>query len=188
MVMSEKKGVLKQLCIVTVVCIVFMITEIVGGLLANSIAIMADAAHLLSDLTGFSVSIYAVLLSRRKNIDPTYTFGMVRAAPIGALTSIFIIWILTAWLFYKAILRLINKPEVDGKLMLIVAIIGLGCNLTMAKVLHGTGMGHSHSHGGHGGHGGHGAHDDKDERSQLLDEHDDGFKVETSPNRENKSG
>ena len=68
---------------------------------------------------------------------------------------------------------MINKPKVDGKLMLIVAVIGLICNLIMAKVLH-SGPGHSHSHGGHGGHGGHADHN---EHSELVEEKPDDFKI-----------
>jgi zinc transporter 2 len=75
-----------------------------------------------------------------------------------------VIWGLTVWLIYEAVMRIINKPSVNGLIMLITAVIGLICNLVMMSVLHerhgSTFGGHSHAHGGHGGHGGHGDHDD----------------------------
>ena len=158
-----------MLC-VTAVCVIFMLTEIIGGYIANSLTIMSDAAHLMSDLVSFSISMLSVILSMKKPGE-IHTFGYARAGILGALTSIVVIWILTAWLFYEAVLRMINKPEVDGKLMLIVAVIGLCCNLLMAKVLHG-GPGHSHGDGRHGhshgdeGHGGPGGHDDNGEEDE----------------------
>ena len=60
---DESKGVIRKLCCVTCVCILFMITEIVGGYIANSLAIMSDAAHLMSDLVSFSISMLSVILS-----------------------------------------------------------------------------------------------------------------------------
>ncbi len=60
---DESKEVIRKLCCVTCVCILFMITEIVGGYIANSLAIMSDAAHLMSDLVSFSISMLSVILS-----------------------------------------------------------------------------------------------------------------------------
>lgn len=102
----------------------------------------------------------------------------MRAEIIGALSSVILIWGLTLWLIYEAILRVINKPDVDGKIMLITAVFGLCCNLIMMNMLHerpeGAGkLGHGATCGGHGpgkGHGGHGkgghkAHDAKPQHS-----------------------
>ena len=141
-----------------------MIAEVIGGALANSLAIMTDAAHLLSDLLGFALSIFALYIGLN---DPTQTlsYGYQRAEVIGALTSIILIWGLTLWLIYEAILRVIKRPPVDGTIMLITAVIGFFCNVIMMLTLQSKGMEHSHGiggghaeHGGHGGHGGHAAH------------------------------
>jgi zinc transporter 2 len=152
-----------------------MFIEIIGGYIANSISIMSNAAHLLSDLVSFAISMLSVILSMKKPSEK-HTYGYARAGILGALTSIVVIWILTIWLFYVAVVRIINKPEVNGKIMLIVAVIGLVFNCIMAKMLHG-GAGHSHGDGGHGHshgderHGGPGGHDDNGEE-------DEGFSVE----------
>jgi zinc transporter 2 len=146
-----------------------MLVELIGGLLAGSLAIMTDAAHLLSDCSGFFLSIFALYLSKKK---PTqhYTYGYHRAEVIGALGSIVLIWFLTACLLYEAVMRIITPEDVDGMIMLITSIIGLFCNLVMGKVLH-SGPGghhHGHSHGGHS-HGGHSHGPEKKGEHQKVD-------------------
>lgn len=79
-----------------------MATEVVGGFLANSLAIMTDAAHLFSDVSGFFISIFSIWISTLPN-DHAMTYGYSRAETIGALGSIILIWGLTLWLVYEAI-------------------------------------------------------------------------------------
>jgi len=120
--------------------------QVVGGYYAGSLAIMTDAAHLLSDLVGFLISILALYVARKA---PTsrLSFGFHRAEILGALVSVFLIWILSGVLLYEAVLRSISPIHVDGKLMFIVASVGLGINLLMGLTLgHGHSHGHSHSH------------------------------------------
>jgi zinc transporter 2 len=150
----------------------FMIVEIIGGIMSGSLAILTDAAHLLSDLAGFAISIVALVIGARAPTN-SLTFGYHRAETVGALASVILIWALTIWLIYEAILRIINPPDVEGKLMLIVAVLGLCANMIMMWMLkdsttsshgdHGDGEGHDgsgsedggHEEGeGHGGHGG----------------------------------
>jgi zinc transporter 2 len=130
-----------------------MILEIIGGFWANSLAIMTDAAHLLSDIAGFLISITAIWLGTFP-VSERLTYGWHRAEILCAMLSVFLIWALTGVLVYEAILRTIailgpNPPQLtDGKIMTIVASIGLVVNVLLLKVL-----GHSHSHGPGGGHG-----------------------------------
>ena len=134
------------------ICIVFIICEIVGGIIANSLAILSDAAHLFSDLSGFIISIIAMIIGKRK-ANSSYTFGYYRAEVIGALISVITIWILTVILIQEAYERFIRPTPIDSKVMLITAIIGLICNLSMMSVLHssghshGAGCSHGHAHG-----------------------------------------
>ena len=108
--------------------------------MASSIAIMSDAAHLLSDLLGFIISIVSIYISRRK-ADKSMTFGYHRAEVIGALVSINIIWGLTFWLLYEATLRVIYPTPVNGLYMLITAVIGFIFNIIMGFVLMRQGIG-----------------------------------------------
>jgi zinc transporter 2 len=126
---------LKKMVIVSLICILFMMAEIIGGLLANSLAIITDAAHLFSDLSGFLISIFAIMIGQ-KPANKIFTFGYHRAEVLGALTSVITIWILTGFLIKEAIDRLANPTPIDAKIMLITSIFGLLCNLVMMQVLH----------------------------------------------------
>jgi len=131
------------------ICIIFLICEVIGGLIANSLAILSDAAHLFSDLSGFVISILAMIIGKRK-ANSSYTFGFYRSEVIGALISVITIWILTVILIQEAYERFKNPKTIDSKIMLITAIIGLICNLSMMSVLHSSGISHgagcSHGH------------------------------------------
>ena len=164
---------LRKLLLVSAICCVFMCIEIVGGFLANSLAIMSDAAHLLSDLSGFGVSMLAIQISRRPS-SQHMSYGYYRADTIGALISLSIIWGLTVWLFYEAIMRLINPVEIDALFMMITAGIGLLINILMGTVLHshhGHSHGHDHDHD-HGHDHGHGDHHDHHEHDHHDQDHD----------------
>jgi len=83
-----------------------MSIEIVGGYVANSIAIMSDAAHLLSDVIGIGFSVVGLFIGT-KNATKKYSWGYHRAEVIGAILSILSIWLITACLVVVAIERLI---------------------------------------------------------------------------------
>lgn len=131
---------------ISLICFLFLIAELVGGIIANSLAILTDAAHLTSDLSGFVISIIAIYIGRKKP-NQKYTFGYYRAEVLGALVSVVTIWILTFLLIKEAIDRFFNPIEIHAPVMLLTALVGLVCNLAMMKVLHGGGVhGHSCSH------------------------------------------
>ena len=146
---KQQDEAIKKLTWVCVICTIFMIIEIIGGYLANSIAIMSDAAHLLSDLLGFIISIISIYISR-KVAKNHMSYGYHRAEIIGALVSIVLIWALTIWLLYEATLRIINTPQVDGLIMIIIAVIGFSFNVIMGVVLAKSGVPHSHGLHSHG--------------------------------------
>lgn len=138
--------------------IFFIVAQLIGGYLAQSIAIFTDSAHLASDLIGFAISIISLKVAARP-ATKSLSFGYHRAEVVGTLVSIIFIWGLTIWLIYEATLRIIEPQEVLGGTMLIVAIMGLIFNLIQMKILH-SGEGHYHLGGGHDhdhGHG-HGEH------------------------------
>jgi cation diffusion facilitator family transporter len=96
---KSDKIVILKLKKITVVSLIFMTVELCGGYFAHSIAIMADAFHLLSDVFAYVISLYAVLLSYKK--APKYlAFGYEKAQPFGALINVAIIWIVTIELFF----------------------------------------------------------------------------------------
>uniref|UniRef100_A0A6A7FY60 Zinc transporter 2-like isoform X2 n=2 Tax=Hirondellea gigas TaxID=1518452 RepID=A0A6A7FY60_9CRUS len=139
-----------KLLITSVLTLLFMITEIVGGYLANSIAIMSDAAHMFSDLTSFIVSLTAISLAMRP-ASRQMNFGYHRAEVLGALISVLMIWVITGVLVYAAAQRVMSMEfVVDGDTMIIVAALGVIMNIIQGIVLHSGGGGHGHSHGGLG--------------------------------------
>ncbi|RLO07551.1 hypothetical protein DYB28_015671, partial [Aphanomyces astaci] len=107
--------------------LVFMVAEVVGGFMAGSLAIMTDAAHLLSDVAGFCISLFAIWVQTLP-ASSKMTFGFHRAEILGAIVSVLVIWVLTGFLVYAAIERFQDaisdspKEHVDGKLMFIVAL------------------------------------------------------------------
>lgn len=153
----------KKLLIASVLCVIFMIAEIVGGVLSNSLAIATDAAHLLTDFASFMISLFSIWVASRP-ATRKMPFGWYRAEVIGALTSVLLIWVVTGILFYLAIERIIHKDfELDATVMLITSAVGVAVNLVMGLSLHQ----HGHSHGGHS-HGGH-SHDSSDDMEDGLE-------------------
>lgn len=103
---AQKKNqkALNKLLWVTALTFVFMSVEIVGGYLANSIAIMSDAAHLISDVIGIGFSVVGLIIAQR-DATAKYSWGYHRAEVFGALLSIISIWLITAFLIFEAINR-----------------------------------------------------------------------------------
>ena len=102
--------------------------------MSGSLAILCDAAHQLSDVAGFVISFLAIYLTRKPSTLGR-SYGYHRADVIGALGSILIIWGLLIWLLSEAFKRLMNPGDVDGEIMLITAIFGLGCNILNIVIL-----------------------------------------------------
>lgn len=134
----------RKLIVASILCLSFMICEIIGGILSRSLAIATDAAHLLTDLAGFLISLFALYLSARPSTQ-RLNFGWYRAEVIGAMLSVYFIWVITGILVWLAVDRLITgKHDVNANIMLITSALAIVVNFIMAIQL-----GHGHSHGGH---------------------------------------
>lgn len=118
----------RKLLTVSIVSVFFITAQLIGGYLAGSIAIYTDSAHLASDLLGFGISIMALAMAQRSATN-NFTFGWHRAEIIGTLVSVSSIWIMTGWLLVEATKRFWEPPQVQGDIMLIVAVMGLIFNL-----------------------------------------------------------
>ncbi|KAL0446562.1 UNVERIFIED_CONTAM: Metal tolerance protein A2 [Sesamum latifolium] len=180
---KERSASMKKLLIAVVLCIIFMSVEVVGGIKANSLAILTDAAHLLSDVAAFAISLFS-LWAAGWEANPRQSYGFFRIEILGALVSIQLIWLLAGILVYEAILRLVNDTgEVKGFLMFLVSAFGLLVNIIMALLLgHDHGHGHSHDHGhghahDHGHNHGHHGHEDHDHGSEDEHMHSHGVTV-----------
>lgn len=127
-------NIISRLAKVCIFCSIFMVIEFFGGWYAGSLAIMTDAAHLLSDLSGFLISMVSLYIALRP-ADRTLTYGYHRAEVIGALSSVLIIWCLTVWLIIEAFHRFFNPQPITSILMLAISLCGLSFNLIMSKIL-----------------------------------------------------
>ncbi|KAL3742806.1 hypothetical protein ACJRO7_018160 [Eucalyptus globulus] len=150
---KERSASMRKLLVAVVLCIVFMAVEVVGGIKANSLAILTDAAHLLSDVAAFAISLFSLWASGWE-ATPRQSYGFFRIEILGALVSIQMIWLLAGILVYEAIERLIHDTgEVRGFLMFLVSAFGLLVNIAMAlSTMPHSGDGHDH-----------GSHDHNDE-------------------------
>merc|ERR1719342_1999418 len=133
----------RKLILASVLCLVFMIGEVIGGVLSNSLAIATDAAHLLTDLGSFMLSLIAIHMAASPK-SQKMSFGWHRAEVLGATVSILAIWLVTGILVYIAGKRLYDGDyEVQSDVMLITSGFGVLVNIFMGATLHG----HGHSHG-----------------------------------------
>lgn len=112
----------------------FLIAEITGGLVFNSLALLADAAHMLSDVAALAIALVAQRLTERP-ATAKHTFGLQRAEVLGAQANAVLLLAATGWIVYEAIRRLSTPEEVAGPGMLVVAAGGLGVNVLSATVL-----------------------------------------------------
>ncbi|XP_028250782.1 zinc transporter 2-like isoform X3 [Parambassis ranga] len=117
-----------------------------GGYAAHSLAIMTDAAHLLTDFGSITVSIFSLWISGRPPTE-TMSFGWHRAEILGVLLSVVSIWAVTAVLVLTAIQRIRDGDyEIESQIMLLTSGCAVGVNVLMVLILHQSGTSHGHSH------------------------------------------
>lgn len=122
----------KTLTISLVIITVYMAIEVIGGLLTNSLALLADAGHMLSDAISLFIALMAFTFSSKvANYGKTYGYKRfeILAAIINGATLILI----SGYIIYEAIERFQHPPEVTSKGMLIIAFIGLLVNIVQCK-------------------------------------------------------
>jgi cobalt-zinc-cadmium efflux system protein len=104
-----------------------MIAEIIGGLLANSLALLSDAGHMLTDILALGLSLAAMKFARRPP-TPAKTFGFYRLEILAAFFNGMLLLVISLYIFYEAYHRLIDPREIKGLFMLLVAATGLLAN------------------------------------------------------------
>ncbi len=119
------------------ITLAFMIVELGAGYYANSLALVSDGFHMLTDVGALLLSLVALWLSQRPS-TPVMSYGYRRVEILGALLSGLLIWLIAGVLVYEAILRLGSPPEVNAPVVLGVATAGLVANLLSLHMLHGA--------------------------------------------------
>ena len=113
---------------------VFMAGEVVVGVVAQSLALLSDAAHMLTDAASIVLALVAMRLAARPARGP-YTFGFTRTEILSAQANGLTLLLLAVWLTYEAIHRLLDPPAVAGGAVLVTALVGIVVNLAAARVL-----------------------------------------------------
>lgn len=124
----------RVLAIVLGLTLAFTAVEVVGGVLTGSLALLADAVHMLSDNLALTLALVAVWLAGRPS-TPERSFGYQRAEILAALANGVILVALAIWIFIAAWGRLTDPPEVLAGWVALVAVVGLAVNLTAAMIL-----------------------------------------------------
>ena len=114
----------------------YMIAEVVGALVTGSLALLADAAHMLTDVGGLALALLAIRFAARE-ATPQLTYGYLRTEVLSALTNAVVLLLLTVYILYEAYQRFLAPPEILSGPMLIVAAIGLVVNLISMRLLAG---------------------------------------------------
>jgi cobalt-zinc-cadmium efflux system protein len=112
----------------------FTIVEIVGGLLSHSLALLSDSAHMISDVIALGLSMFAIYMATRPP-NARYTFGYLRFEIVASFLNGLALAIIAIGIFIEGINRIIHPVDIDFKLMLVIALIGLVVNLTLTIVL-----------------------------------------------------
>jgi cobalt-zinc-cadmium efflux system protein len=116
-----------SMLIVLSITALVMIAEIIGGLLANSLALLSDAGHMLTDILALGLSIIAMRFAQ-KPPTASKTFGFYRLEILAALFNGILLLFISFYIFYEAYQRLVHPEEIKGLFMLVVAAIGLLAN------------------------------------------------------------
>lgn len=112
----------------------YLVAEVIGAILTGSLALLADAAHMLTDAGGLALALFAIWFAARP-ATPQKTFGYLRAEILAAIGNTLILLLMTGYILYEAWQRFLEPPEVTGLPMLIVAAVGLGVNLISMRIL-----------------------------------------------------
>ncbi|HEY6637220.1 MAG TPA: cation diffusion facilitator family transporter, partial [Solirubrobacterales bacterium] len=118
--------------------VAFMVAEVAAGILASSLALISDAGHMLTDAVAIGLALAALRLAERPPAG-SFTYGLRRAEILSAQVNGITLLLLGVLIVYEGIRRLIEPPDVEGGIVLVVALVGIVVNLAAARMLAGTG-------------------------------------------------
>ncbi len=127
---------MRRVIIALVLTGTFMVVEVIGGILSGSLALLADAGHMLTDTMALALAAVAFHVSKRP-ADTTLTYGYQRFQILAAFVNGLSLLLIVGWILYEAVNRFIAPREVMGQTMLVVAVAGLVVNIISFTVLHG---------------------------------------------------
>jgi cobalt-zinc-cadmium efflux system protein len=124
----------RYLTVALMLLVGFMAGEVAVGILASSLALLADAAHMVSDAGAIALAMVAMRLAARP-IAGSYTYGFKRAEILSALANGLTLLLLAGYFIVEGLRRLVHPPDVEGALVLAVALVGVAVNITATLTL-----------------------------------------------------
>lgn len=131
----------KRLTIALVLTGVFFVAEVVGGIISNSLALLADAGHMFTDVAALGLSLFVAWFSRQP-ATPEKTYGYLRWEVLAAFINGAALLVVSAGIIWEAVNRLRDPQDIASTTMLVIALGGLAVNIICAWILHSA---HSHS-------------------------------------------
>ncbi|VAV94045.1 Cobalt-zinc-cadmium resistance protein CzcD [hydrothermal vent metagenome] len=129
------EGHLRVLSISFVLIFVFMVAEVIGGIVTQSLALLSDAGHMVTDAIGLAMAIAAIRIGLRTAQSRGRTYGLRRLEVLAALANAVMVFGVAAYVLWEALKRLRDPVEVGSSMMLIIAILGLIVNIIAMKLL-----------------------------------------------------
>ena len=133
---ARQQSNIKRIQLALVLTGTFMLVEVVGGILSGSLALLADAGHMLTDTMALALSAIAFRMSLRP-ADAKRSYGYQRFQILAAFVNGLSLLVIVGWILFEAIQRILNPPLVMGQMMLVVATVGLVVNIIVFFVIHG---------------------------------------------------
>ena len=126
---------MRRLRVALAITATFLVAEIIGGLVSNSLALLADAGHMLADVAALALSLFVAWFSRQP-YEPRRTFGYLRWEILAAFLNGATLLLLSVWIAVEAVLRLGEPEPVASGVMLAIAVTGIVANVAAARILH----------------------------------------------------
>lgn len=133
----ESAASVKRLWVSLALTATLLVAEVVGGLLSNSVALLADAGHMLTDVGALGLSLFVAWFAQHAS-TPQKTFGYLRWEILAAFLNGAMLLLISVWIMWESVLRLGNPEPIEGGLMLWIALAGLIVNMISARILHGA--------------------------------------------------
>jgi len=133
---DHTSGNMRRVIIALVLTGTFMVVEVIGGILSGSLALLADAGHMLTDTIALGLAAVAFAVSKRPG-DRKLTYGYQRFQILAAFVNGLSLLVIVGWILFEAVQRFITPSDVMGETMLVVASAGLVVNIIAFVVLHG---------------------------------------------------
>ncbi|HKV52162.1 MAG TPA: cation diffusion facilitator family transporter [Gemmatimonadaceae bacterium] len=124
-----------RLRIALAITLLVLVAELVGGFVANSLTLLADAGHMLTDVAALGLTLFVTWFSRRPE-TPKRTYGYLRLEILAAFLNGGVLLVVSALIIWHAVVRIRQPEPVAGSLMLVIALVGLVSNIVSARTLH----------------------------------------------------